>query len=219
MRTFSWHKVDSLLSLEEGTPFKLLIPKELALKANVPAYIKDPGYLGYGYVGRGDSNEPLYDIYELLALWNAPADFVYGGEYTPLKRIGNYTNDNRDVGITIAGDDMHMAGLRYPLRLVEEDCQLTYEDFEGIVSINAVDQGRSTHTLVPGTNTVAYLRTKGLLDYTLRILEHLRSGDFNYSDDFGDIEAHVENIQMLGEYLKKELDELYAHYGYDDIGF
>lgn len=219
MGTFSWHKVDSSLSLEEGTPFKLLIPKELALKANVPAYIKDPGYLGYGYVGRGDSNEPLYDIYELLAIWNDPDECDYEGEYTPLKRIDKYTNENRSVGISIACGDIEMAGLRYPLRLVEEDCQLTYEDFEGIVSINDIDQGWSTHTLVPGTNTVAYLNTKGLLDYTLEILEHLRSGGYNYSDDFDYIEAHVDYIQMLSKELNKELDELYAQYGYDDLGF
>lgn len=68
MGSFSWLKADELTRVKNvayGKPFKLLIPKEFG-----GGFIKDH-YQDYGYLGTNADGEPKYDMFELLAFWNA----------------------------------------------------------------------------------------------------------------------------------------------------
>lgn len=151
MGSFSWLKADNLTqvaNIVDGKPFKFLIPKEFG-----GGFIKDY-YQDYGYLGTKEDGRPKYDVYELLAFWNADKilpmsigngatvrDFLkYDGEFPMLKEIDKYTYDNRSIGIEIGCHDAQMDALRYPLKLVSASYKGTYEDCEGR-SYNDPNQG------------------------------------------------------------------------------
>lgn len=150
MGCFSWIKADNLTkvaNIVDGKPFKLLIPKEFG-----GGFIKDY-YQGYGRVGTKPNGEPKYDVYELLAFWNADkkipfgdgetvrSELRYDGDVFPLlKEIDDHTWHNRSRGIDIACHPGQMARLKYPLKLVSASYRGTYEDCEGI-SISDPNQG------------------------------------------------------------------------------
>lgn len=141
MGSFSWLKADNLTQISNiayGKPFKFLIPKEFG-----GGFIKDY-YQDYGYLGTKEDGTPKYDMYELLAFWNAKssmriADGVvcvgdclqYKGEFPKLKEIDEFTDRNRVIGIDIGCYDHQIDRLKYPLKLVSASYKGTYEDCDG----------------------------------------------------------------------------------------
>lgn len=70
MGSFSWNRADNVKKGEAeniygGCKFKFLIPKEFG-----GGFIVDT-YQDYGYLGSRSKDDPKYDMYELLAFWNA----------------------------------------------------------------------------------------------------------------------------------------------------
>ena len=126
MGSFSWLKADALGSIRNiasDQPFKFLIPEEFG-----GGFIFDEGYLDYGYLGRKEDGRPMYDMYELLAFWNCdPEELKWDGEFTYMKQIDKYTDENRSCGIDIGCYDFEISKLRYPLKLVSPEYDRTYE--------------------------------------------------------------------------------------------
>ena len=139
MGSFSWIKADNLGKIANiacGKPFKMLIPKEFG-----GGFIKDV-YQDYGYLGYKEDGSPKYDMYELLAFWNASVHKPFGekgetvgqflkydGDTPPLlKEIDEYTAENRGLGIEIGTSDKRMAFLPFPLKLVSASYKGSYED-------------------------------------------------------------------------------------------
>lgn len=125
MGSFSWMKADDLTDIANvvyGKPFKMMIPKEFG-----GGIIKDD-YQDYGYIGYKEDGSPKHDMYELLALWNAPEKCKFDGEFNPLKEIDKYTQDNREIGIDIGCYNEDIDKLRFPLKLVSRGYRGTYED-------------------------------------------------------------------------------------------
>lgn len=137
MGSFSWNKADSLTSIENvayDKPFKFLIPQEFG-----GGFIKD-NYQDYGLLGTKEDGQPQYDMYELLAFWNAPDKVKYDGDFPKMKEIDEYTEDNRIIGISIGCYDDEIDRLDYPLKLVSVTYNGTYEDLQGR-SYGDPDQG------------------------------------------------------------------------------
>ena len=164
MGSFSWLKADNLTQIANiayDKPFKFLIPKEFG-----GGFIKDR-YQDYGYLGKKENGEPKYDIYELLAFWNANMQYPtysnnrhgadrileatydgtlvkdklkWNGEFPLLKEIDEYTDENRLIGIDIGCYDKEVDMLKYPPKLVSASYKGTYEDCDG-KSYNDPDQG------------------------------------------------------------------------------
>ena len=153
MGSFSWLKADNLTKIANvayGSPFKCLIPAEFG-----GGFIKDE-YQDYGYLGEKEDGSPRYDMYELVAFWNATMqDRVYvgrhnegtlniklepglvrgrlrwNGDFPLLKEIDEHTSHNRGVGIDIACCDNEIDLLKFPLKLVSASYTGTYEECEG----------------------------------------------------------------------------------------
>lgn len=161
MGSFSWLKADELTQIRNVAydhPFKFLIPKEFG-----GGFIKDH-YQDYGYLGTKENGAPKYDMYELLAFWNAEMQMrnyinrsdenskavfkdclvkdllKWNGDFPLLKEIDEYTDKNRHIGIEIGCYDNEIDLLQYPLKLVSASYKGTYEDCEG-KSYNDPDQG------------------------------------------------------------------------------
>lgn len=161
MGSFSWLKADNLTQIANvacGMPFKFLIPKEFG-----GGFIKDH-YQDYGYLGTKEDGSPKYDMYELLAFWNAHMKyhnhtrdfeegikFVYDGklvkdhlywdgEFPMLKEIDEFTCKNRSIGIAIGCYDEEIDQLDFPLKLVSASYKGTYEECDG-KSYGDPDQG------------------------------------------------------------------------------
>lgn len=161
MGSFSWLKADNLTkvaNIVDDKPFKFLIPKEFG-----GGFIKDY-YQDYGYLGTKENGNPKYDMYELLAFWNAHMKMPiytnrcdkevhasydgssvkdhlqWDGDFPMLKEIDEYTNKNRHIGITIGCYDAEIDLLDFPLKLVSASYKGTYEDCEG-KSYNDPNQG------------------------------------------------------------------------------
>lgn len=128
-----WTKADigntKIANILHGAPFKLLIPAKFG-----GGYIKDH-YLICGKISDGKGNQ--YDIYELLAFWNAHMPFKGRtvGDYLlsdagqiPMKPVDIFTNTNRRIGMAIACYDDQMDALDFPLKLVSWSYKGTYED-------------------------------------------------------------------------------------------
>ena len=97
MGSFSWNRADDLTNIENvaaNTTFKFLIPAEFG-----GGFIKEK-YQDYGFLGRKSDNSHKYDMYELLAQWNAP-DLVIGCIHGTLKEVDENTEHNRGIGIDI----------------------------------------------------------------------------------------------------------------------
>lgn len=136
MGSFSWKKADNLTQVSNvvcGSVFKFLIPKPFG-----GGFIRDH-YQDYGHLGRTDNGEPKYDMYELLAFWNAeklrPGSLRYegsedGAEPPLMKEIDEHTDHNRGLGINIGCYDNEIDRLQYPLKLVSASFKGTYEDLE-----------------------------------------------------------------------------------------
>ena len=137
MGSFSWLKADTLTKVANvvyGAPFKFLIPAEFG-----GGFIKER-YQDYGDLGTNDNGEAKYDMYELLAFWNANEKLLdklnwqgkeNGAPPPMMKERDMYTDDNRSIGIDIGCYDAQISRLRYPLKLVSASYKGTYEDCEG----------------------------------------------------------------------------------------
>lgn len=141
MGCFSWLKADKLTKVAnvvEDKPFKFLIPQEFG-----GGFIKDH-YQGYGYLGTKEDGSPKYDMYELLAFWNADKKIPFGngetvrdrlqydGDVFPsMKEIDEHTDENRSLGIDIGCHDAEIDRLKYPLKLVSASYTGTYEECDG----------------------------------------------------------------------------------------
>lgn len=161
MGSFSWLKADNLTQIRNvawGKPFKFLIPAEFG-----GGFIKEH-YQDYGYLGVKEDGEPKYDMYELLAFWNAhmkmptyvnrgreqlnvsfDGSFVkdylrWDGDFPMMKEIDQYTMQNRHIGIEIGCYEKEIDQLIYPLKLVSASYKGTYEECNG-KSYNDPDQG------------------------------------------------------------------------------
>lgn len=160
MGSFSWLKADTLTqtaNIAYLEPFKCLIPKEFG-----GGFVKDR-YQNYGYLGVKPDGSPKYDMFELLAFWNADviyhgrpvkASLKYSGEFPLMKECDEFTNDNRSIGINLQHQQFDC--LKYPLKLVSASYKDTYESCLG-VSVNDPFQGFSK---LPRTKLkVEYRRT------------------------------------------------------------
>ncbi len=139
MGSFSWLKADDLTkvaNIVDNKPFKFLIPKEFG-----GGFIKDY-YQDYGYLGIRQDGKPMYDMYEILAFWNADAKvpfeectvrerLKFDGDFPVLKTIDKYTDANRRVGIEIGCSDGQINRLKYPLKLVSASYMGSYEECKG----------------------------------------------------------------------------------------
>lgn len=161
MGSFSWLKADNLTQIVNvyyNSSFKCLIPKEFG-----GGFIKDH-YQDYGYLGTKEDGSPKYDMYELLAFWNAHMKMPtytnrnndshnvtydgslvrdhlkWDGEFPLLKEIDQYTNKNREIGIDIGCYDCEIDLLDFPLKLVSASYKGTYEECDG-KSYGDPDQG------------------------------------------------------------------------------
>lgn len=146
MGSFSWLKADELTMVKNVAyekPFKFLIPKEFG-----GGFVKDH-YQDYGYLGTKEDGSEKYDMYELLAFWNADMPYKngvvrdylkYNGEFPAMKEIDDYTDDNRNIGIDIGCYDHEIDKLKYPLKLVSASYKGTYEECVG-KSYGDPDQG------------------------------------------------------------------------------
>jgi|TARA_R110000782_G_scaffold218635_1_gene306028 hypothetical protein len=137
MGCFSWNKADNLTQIENvayGTKFKFLIPKEFG-----GGFIKDT-YQDYGLLGIKENGEPKYDMYEILAFWNNADNLKYNGDKPLMKEIDEHTVDNRGEGICIGTTDKEILKLKYPLKLVSDSYNGTYEDLK-TCSLGDPDQG------------------------------------------------------------------------------
>lgn len=146
MGSFSWLKADTLTMVKNVAyekPFKFLIPKEFG-----GGFVKDH-YQDYGYLGIKEDGSEKYDMYELLAFWNADMPYrngvvrdylKYDGEFPTMKEIDDYTDHNRIVGIDIGCYDHEIDKLEYPLKLVSASYKGTYEECAG-KSYGDPDQG------------------------------------------------------------------------------
>ena len=131
MGSFSWIRADRTTerkNLTDGDVYKILIPKEFG-----GGYIKDT-YYDYGYVFEYDDTREKADLYGILAYWNKCEGMIFDGEEYPstmediLKRGKTCLQDNRCKGIDIGCYDKQIDELRYPLKLVSESYQGTYEE-------------------------------------------------------------------------------------------
>ncbi len=137
MGSFSWLKADKLTNVAnivDDKPFKCLIPAEFG-----GGFVRD-SYQDYGYLGVKPDGTPKYDMYELLAFWNADESILSqlnwpgkdeGAPAPMMKEIDEFTGKNRNVGIDIGCYDDQIDRLRYPLKLVSASYTGTYEECEG----------------------------------------------------------------------------------------
>lgn len=139
MGSFSWLKADNLTTIANiivGKPFKFLIPKEFS-----GGFIKDY-YQDYGKLGMKEDGTPKYDMFEIVAFWNAYSTNLLNGEkfinmlkynnsFPKLKEIDEYTDENRNLGIKISCYSEMIDKLKFPLKLISASYKGTYEDCTG----------------------------------------------------------------------------------------
>ena len=149
MGNFTWLRADKNISKNEqanicyGEKIKVLVPNEFG-----GGCIKGE-YLDYGLVEEADGNQ--YDLYELVAIWNSSelrnklAELGY--QNVNLKAVGEeetfdskISNIIRSYGIIISCYDEDQAKIKFPLKLVDEKTQITYEECE-YFSIGDPNQG------------------------------------------------------------------------------
>lgn len=136
MGSFSWTKADidntQVANIQGGKTFKFLIPAEFG-----GGFIRDR-YRDYGDLGNLGDEEESWDMYELLAIWNADMPYMNGkvrdyleGNISPMKKQDNNTFDNRKIGIEIGCYEDEVDKLKYPLKLVSPSYKGSYEECEG----------------------------------------------------------------------------------------
>lgn len=165
MGSFSFLKADGLTkvaNIVNNKPYKFLIPAKYG-----GGYIKTY-YSDYGEIKiTVDGKEVVYDMYEILAVWNhlwleekgCHVDLTYDEITIPaitrdgkegvhkvvnfLPKISDKTTFNRGFGIQLEFSKDYLNPLVFPLKLVSCSYKGTYEDCEG-VSLPDPEQGYPT---------------------------------------------------------------------------
>lgn len=157
MGSFSFLKADNLTKIANivyDKPYKFLIPAKYG-GGYIKAYYSDYGEIKITV----DGEEAVYDMYEILAVWNhlllekngCHVDLTYDMIRIPnkegfhkvvnfLPKISEKTNHNRSLGLDIEFSDDYFSPLVFPLKLVSCSYKGTYEKCEG-VSIADPNQG------------------------------------------------------------------------------
>lgn len=131
MGSFSFIRADvkGSANILYGDTVKLLIPIEFG-----GGYIKGK-YVDYGRI---DENGIEYDIYELAGIWNSPKILkaLKGLFSNPARKQSDIWDNNnernltdviRHVGIDLAVYDEDHAKAKYPIKIVGENVDTTYE--------------------------------------------------------------------------------------------
>lgn len=126
MGHFSYCRLDKRTEIKLGQKFKFLIPA---------AFGGGQFIAKYDDYGRMIVGENTYDIYELLANFNMP-ELKRG-----LTPISDRTREVRVLGIDLGCYDNSHRKLKYPLRLISIGTKGSYEDFDGLFSPGAPNQG------------------------------------------------------------------------------
>ena len=143
MGSFSWLRADKTTernNLTNGDVYKILIPKEFG-----GGFIRDT-YYDYGYVFAYDDTRETADLYGILAYWNKCEGMFYVGSEYPstmediLECGVTCDQHNRCKGIEIGCCDEDIDKLKYPLKLVSDSYEGTYEDCD-MVSYGDPNQG------------------------------------------------------------------------------
>lgn len=157
MGSFSFLKADNLTKIANivyNKPYKFLIPAKYG-----GGYIK-ACYSDYGEIKiTVDGEEAVYDMYEILAVWNhlllkengCHVELTYDMIRIPnkegfhkvvnfLPKISEKTNHNRNLGLDLEFSGDYFNPLVFPLKLVSCSYKGTYEKCEG-VSIADPNQG------------------------------------------------------------------------------
>lgn len=126
MGSFSFLRADVTIkkaNIVEGDQIAILIPEKFG-GGSITTY-----YLDFGRFGTYAGIEQ-YDVYELLAFWNADHPYLtikpttigsqleYDGEFPNIKAIDGFTDHNRSFGIDIGCSPDEIEKLQYPLKLV-----------------------------------------------------------------------------------------------------
>ena len=141
MGSFSWLKAETSCKTQNviyGKPFKFLIPEEYG-GGYIKDYYRDYGNLS-GVIRDGvnqDNKSQNYDMYEVLAFWNADKSYKDGivrdylkwnGDFSYMKTVDEFTDENRSIGIDIGCYDDQILELKYPLKLTSPRWNKTYEE-------------------------------------------------------------------------------------------
>lgn len=156
MGSFSWYKADKKDNIVYGDTVKMLIPQEFG-----------GGYILGIYEDYGDINENgiIYDIYELIAIWNNKKIYNAVKElgYNNPARISSEDKELshliRHHGINIACYDEDHPKCKYQIKLVSANCDMTYEECENI-SLNDEKQGFWKHAWTKQSSYEDYIELK-----------------------------------------------------------
>lgn len=147
MGCFSWVLLDTRKEMVAGQPFKLLVP-EVFGGGSIESVYEDYGH--FNYEGK------TFDLYEVIGFWNFPELMKGTAEHfgapamdveVGVMDIKSDTDHNRSEAIDRSCYDRDAATLKYPLRLVSTDDTRSYEDYDGMFSISAPDQGWNSTTI------------------------------------------------------------------------
>lgn len=149
MGSFSFLKADNLTKIANivyNKPYKFLIPAKYG-GGYIKAYYSDYGEIKITV----DGKEVVYDMYEILAVWNHlwleekgyHVELTYDIIRIPnkegfhkivnfLPKISEKTNHNRSLGIDLEFSGDYFSPLVFPLKLVSCSYKGTYEKCEGI---------------------------------------------------------------------------------------
>lgn len=239
MGSFSFMKADNMTKVANivcHEPFKFLIPHSFG-----GGYIKDY-YQDYGYlsIARDSSNprlfnEPKYDMYELLAVWNHEFLNKYYGEekvivtklpdgtLNMMPEISENTNKNREAGIDLFHSEFYYEPFIYQLKLVSCSYSGDYETLEG-VSISDPEQGftktlrekneyRYEHMLNKLAEARKNYRTKYGIDYKLGsskeeiLMEELKRERQIHKERMEKINSNISKLTELIKELESLLEE------------
>lgn len=144
MGSFSWLKADNetqVANIVDGRPFRMLIPAQFG-GGSIKDHYRDYGDLCEPtHEQKNQGFDARYDIYEILAFWNADTPYKEGKvrDYLQYDSDTNwnipeksrYTDHNRRIGIGIGCYKDDIDKLPFPLKLVSASYKGTYEDCNG----------------------------------------------------------------------------------------
>lgn len=197
--SFSWLKAEKNYTgwrnIQEGEPFKFLIPLEFG-----GGSITDDAYQDYGRI-TCNATKVTRDIYEIMASMNVTEDMKLRGSLDVFKPMDDDTDFNRGYGIDVVLGPETLGGPvrpKYPLKLVSHDCELTYEEVEGI-SYDDPYQGCAP-------NKEVYDRPFEEQDWDVEDLAPELRKESLFPDEFPPIVTRFKNKQEAYDYLLKEAE-------------
>lgn len=224
MGNFSFLRADITLkraNIVEGDSISLLIPKEFG-GGSIDSY-----YLGYGRLGNKEMGKEEYDLYEVIAFWNAECKILdtgddeilnelkYNGEFPNVKRIDEFTDYNRDFGIEISPHLPGMGNIKYPIKLVSKN-YAKHHTYEGCPyqSYGDTEQGAFRYNWDELSDRYGmYFLRHGLVELVKGRVEYLKSQGLKKPNDVKEYETLLKIVDAC-EQAKPEPWEQY----YDDDG-